>query len=297
MVTFTANKQVVRDYQGKLIAKVFKNRLGNLTYFGLTSPEMKDVRDWLPFFSRIISVERASSQSDYRDQHRVLLTASLCGLDEKLQLLRGDIDEVILSGRDCYGNLLLPPFDVVSLDYSGGLFYRKEDRFVRLEAIKMIVQLGQRKADGFLLFISANCHAVDNGEIKRTLESMRTELNRMQYNGDKLFHEYMKHPSDVMRLAVFVPYFVRMVAAASNCQTTTYPTITYPGNREIEMLSFRLLVRPTGSVVAPRVPQERLNQIMQTPLIRLEKGKTAQSPFRLPKLERRQSSNYGLDAT
>lgn len=287
MITFTANKQVVRDYQGDLVVKVFKDRLCNLTYFGLPSPGMKDVRDWLPFFSRIIAVEREMDACGHRDQHHLLLTASLCGFDEKLQLLRGNIDEIILSGRDNYGNQLLPPFDVVSLDYSGGLFYRKNTHFSRLEAIKKVIELNQNSTGKFLLFISTNCDAVDRGELQRTFQSMRTELNRMRYDGDKLFNECMKDPKDVVRLAIFVPYFVRMVAAAINFQTRTYSTITYPGNRDIEMLNFRFLIRPSNPAVAPRCPQERLDQILKTRLIRLSKGKVTTSPFKLPRLVRK----------
>ena len=286
-VQFTHNKQIVRDYQGNLIAEIFKTRLGNLAYFGLPSPDMMDVRDWLPLFSKVIAVERPTVQSTHRDQHRLLLTASLYGIDEKLYLLRGDIDEIILSGRDDFDNPLIPPFDVVSLDYSGGLFYKKGNRFLRLEAIKKLIEINERKIDGFLLFISANCHAIDQGEIKDTLQNIRTELNRMQKQGDKLYEAYMSHPSDIVRLVIYVSFFIRMTTAARNCHTKTYPAISYPGNRGMEMINFRFLIRPNALAVAPRFPQERLNQILNTPLIRLENGKKVESPFKMPKVRDR----------
>jgi hypothetical protein len=85
---------------------------------------MKDVRDWAPLFSTIVAVERGVVGQEFREQHRLLLTAARYGLIGKLGLLRGDIDDIILTGTDTHGNAARYPFDVISLDYSGGLFYR-----------------------------------------------------------------------------------------------------------------------------------------------------------------------------
>ena len=73
---FTNNKQTVRDLQAETIQKYLKNRLGNLTYFGLPSEEIKDIIDWKPFFSKFIVVERGYSPNFYEKQHILMVNAS-----------------------------------------------------------------------------------------------------------------------------------------------------------------------------------------------------------------------------
>ena len=51
--------------------------------------------------------------------------------------MRGDIDQVLITGKDNFGIAPTWPYDIVSLDYSGGLFYPDgSQQPQRLEAIK-----------------------------------------------------------------------------------------------------------------------------------------------------------------
>lgn len=282
---FTANKQVVRDLQCRVIRDRFSDRLGGLRYFGLCSPEMKDVRDWAPLFSVIVAVERGERGSGFRDQHRLLITAAQHGLSGKIRLLRGDIDEAILRGSDDFGNTIPYPFDVVSLDYSGGLFYRNgSGSFGRLRAIETVIRHQAARTTPFLLFISTNTDAIDQGEVRHTIENIRTELNRGGWNAQEVCDAYLAHCNDVVRLRVYVPYLVNQVAAGVRCHVHTEHVIAYHGNRNVQMLNYRFHLTPDQRTVAPRFPQERLSQIVNAPMLVIEEGTMSNGNFGLPKL-------------
>ena len=75
--------------------------------------------------------------------------------------MRGDIDLIIARGRDLYGNKVVFPFDVISLDYSGGLFYcdRKGNK-TRLQAIAGVVERQARAKKNFVLMMPECIHAL-----------------------------------------------------------------------------------------------------------------------------------------
>ncbi len=104
---FTRNKQSVRDRQGETIQKYLKLKTGSLKYFGLPSDEMKDILDWQPMFSEFIAVERGTAPNYWERQHLLMFNAFKNDILSKVTLLRGDIDLVILSGKDENGNVTL----------------------------------------------------------------------------------------------------------------------------------------------------------------------------------------------
>lgn len=282
---FTGNKQVVRDLQCQLIRRTFGDRLGSLRYFGLCSPEMKDVRDWASLFARIVAVERGEEGEEFRDQHRLLVTAARFGLSGKLRLLRGDVDSVIRDGRDVYGNRVPYPFDVVSLDYSGGLFYLNgAGSFGRLRAIEAMIQNQSGHAVPFLLFLSCNTHAVDAGEVRHTIENIRTELQRGKWNAQEVCDALLRHPDELARLRLYVLFFINQIAAAARYNCHSERVIAYEGNRGVQMLNYRVLLKPDQRTLAPRFPRERLSQLINAPVILIRNGRIMQADLGLPKL-------------
>jgi hypothetical protein len=282
---FTVNKQVVRDLQCEVIRRRFAERLGTLRYFGLCSPEMKDVRDWAPLFSMIVAAERGEDGQEFRDQHRLLVTAAQYGLIGKLGLLRGDIDDIIMTGADSYGNAVRYPFDVVSLDYSGGLFYRNgSGSFKRLRAMETVIHRQTQHGLPFLLLISCNTDGIDTGEVKHTIENIRTELLRGGWNAEEVCGAYLEHSNNLVRLRVYVPYLVSQLAAGDRYHCHSERVIAYRGNRGVQMLNYRLWLKPDQRTLAPRFPQERLSQVMNAPMILIENGEMREENFDLPKL-------------
>jgi hypothetical protein len=283
-VKFTRNKQVVRDLQCDVIRRVFHQRLGHLKYFGLSSPHMKDVRDWAPLFAEFHVAERGQEGKEWLDQHDLLVTAALSGLSGKTMLLRGDIDAIIVNGEDASEVSVSYPFDVVSLDYSGGLLYRNVTGIPRLEAIKRVIQEQGKWQREWLLFISLRLDTPFNGEVKRTLENIRTELCRYGANANVVVQAILIHPREQIRLKVYVPYFVSQVASGARLRSQTEKPVMYTGNNRAPMMNFMFRLRPDARTIAPRFPQERLVQIINSPLREIADGKIKEVTLGLQKL-------------
>ena len=282
---FTHNKQVVRDLQCETIAKYFGDQLGSLSYFGLPSSSLGDVKQWATLLKSITAVERGEIGKEWELQHDLELEAFRCGLFDKLTLLRGDVDQIILTGRDINGKQPLFPFDIVSLDYSGGLFYLDSKGVsVRIAAIEAVVQRQSVRKGNFVLLISCNLDGIDQGEVRGTLANMCTSLNRTGSNGDAVIAAYLKHQSEQARLKLYVPYLLNQFASKYRYHCETQPAIIYSGNLRTEMIAFRVYFKYDGKTIAPREPRERLSQIINAPLIEIVGGVQRQTTLDLPKL-------------
>jgi len=284
-ITFTRNKQVVRDLQCKSIQRHFGSRLGHLKYFGLSSPDMKDVRDWAALFCEFHVVERGREGREHEDQHELLVTAAVHGLSRKMTLLRGEIDAIILVGKDCSGNSVVYPFDVVSLDYSGCILYRdKQNRATRLMAVEELIRQQAAHDRPWLLFLSLRLDAPLDGQLKQALADIRTELRRYGASADEVIDAALAHEQDEVRFKIFVPYFVNQVASKHRLRCQTAKTIIYVGNRGARMMNFQFLLRPEAGALAPRFPQERLVQVINSPFREVRAGRVVETTLGLPKL-------------
>jgi hypothetical protein len=285
---FTENKQVVRDLQFEFIRLKLSGRLGKLSYFGLPSDGMHDVVQWAPVFSQIVAVERGETSAPWETQYTLMRTAFVHGLLGKTTLLRGDIDEVILKGTDTDGNEVAYPFDVVSLDYSGGLFYRTsggEQR--RIRAIQRLIEGQAGVKSDYVLLISCNLDGVDDGEVAHMLSNIGTELERSCMNGVDVVSAYMRCPYKQARLKLYVPYLVGQVAASQNYHSETEDVVFYEGNRGLLMTSYRFYLKHDTRTTAPRAPRERLWQVLNTPFLEVKGGRIPATSLGLPKAVRK----------
>jgi hypothetical protein len=284
---FTLNKQAVRDLQSQTIQKFLKDQLGKLKYFGLPSDEMKDITDWQPFFSEFVAVERGVAPDSWERQHLLMLNAFRNNVLSKLILLRGDVDRIILDGRDEDGNTLHYPFDVVTLDYSGGLLYRDtKGHQYRLAAIRELICKQAEHKVNYLLFISSNLDNCKNAEVRKTLQNIKTELLRYGVTANQVIGAYLDHDNDEPKLKIYVPYFVNQVASGVNYNCETEHTILYLGNQDTRMMNFRFCLTYDPRTTAPRFPRERLAQIINSPMIEIKEGKYSETNLGLPKLRR-----------
>ena len=282
---YTKNKQVIRDLQFEQIKIRFKCRLGYLKYLGLPSEEMKDVADWSAAFKEFVAVERGVEKEPWRTQHKLLLSSFKLGISHKLKLLRGDIDRVIIHGQDEYENPVVYPFDVVNLDYSGGLLYTDEGgTYLRLSAIKKLIEKQAEYKIPYLLFISCNLDNPNTGEIHHTLKNIKTELLRYSGTGKEVIISYLKHKKEEARLKIYVPYIIIQFATYVNYYAESEKVIYYSGNRGIRMMNFRLFLKHDPRTFAPRYPKERLVTIFNRPLLHIINGKIEENSMALPKL-------------
>lgn len=281
---FTLNKQVVRDLQCETITKYFGQSLGRLAYFGLPSSSLDDVVQWSPFLGSITAVERGENGKEWELQHDLELQAFKNGLFDRLTLLRGDIDDVLLQGKDSLGTKVSFPFDIISLDYSGGLFYANKGELKRLKAIDAVFQHQGEPGRNFLFFLSCNLDSIDQGEVKNTFSNIRTTLNRKGSNGDEVLDAFLKHPLDEARLKLYVPYAVNQFAAKSRFHCETQDVIFYTGNLKTRMMAFRFFVKHDARTTTPREPRERLAQIVNAPMVEIIEGQQKITTLGLPKV-------------
>lgn len=283
---FTKNKQVARDLQGETILKYCKAGLGHLSYFGLPSSSLDDVAQWNALLGHITAVEKGEAGKEWEIQHDLEFNAFRLGISDKLVLLRGDIDEILISGVDKNGKTPSFPYDVVSLDYSGGLFYRDDTGLpVRLEAFDALFERQAPARRDFVLFISCNLHAIDQGEVRRTLRIIETELTRYGEQAAAVINAYIDHAEEEPRLSLYVPYLINQVAAKHHFQCQTEPVIVYAGNLSTRMMAFRFFLDFDAETVAIRSPRERLSQLINTPAIQIQDAKQRRTTFGLPKLK------------
>lgn len=281
---FTANKQVVRDLQCEAIRQHLAAKLGKLSYIGLPSSSLEDVQQWFPLFERITAVERGEAGKEWVLQHELQLNAFKLDLSQKLSLLRGDIDAVLIKGADDFGNKPVWPYDVVSLDYSGGLFYQDQNsQPTRLEAIRCLFQHQQTaRASEFVLLLSFRLDRIDQREVRESLNGIRRDLKRYGFQGDQVVDAYLDHPKEQARLKLYVMHMINYIAVQAHFDTTSESPAFYFGNRDAEMMAFRFHHKAARKTFAPRSPKERLNQMINRRMIEIVRGKQTFTNLGLP---------------
>src|SRR2546423_5371213 len=107
MSTFegSSNKALVRRQWDLPIIEQWMKKLGHpLSYFGLPGPSISDLLDWRECLEYCTGVERLRKATEQRKEdlntHRLILKNVMLNGIENFQLLRGQIEDVILDGTD-----------------------------------------------------------------------------------------------------------------------------------------------------------------------------------------------------
>lgn len=276
---FGANKRKVRDMDTSLIERHFKNRKGELRYLGLPASTLTELIKWQDYFAHFSAVERGNPQAPYILQHNLVLTAFQSNLASKLSLLRGDIDDVLIQGADSFGNTLQYPYDVVSLDYSGGLLYKDASgTSKRVDSIRTLIAAQAAHNQDFLLFISVNTDNHDNGEIRTLIETMGRDLSKLGVNIDPTIQQYLRHPLDEARLKLYVPYVISQLSTSSyDCELMK--PIYYSGNRDTRMMHFAFYLVRTRGFAAGKPSRQTFVRIINLPVFECADGQLNETDF------------------
>jgi hypothetical protein len=259
---------------------------GKLRYFGLPSSALADAIAWQDLFCEFVGVERGEQGKEWEVQHDLELQAFRSGISDRIVQLRGDIDSIILRGKDRYGNKLTFPFDVISLDYSGGLFYvDREGGHNRLQAIAGVIERQSKAKKSFVLMVSCNLDSIDQGEVRRSLGHMQTELVRYGAKSEAVLKAYLCDSRDEVRMKLYVPYFVNQAGASHHFHCETQNVIVYDGNKNVRMMAFRFHLTFDPTTQALRSPKERLSQIINKPFLEIVDGQEHEFTAGMPKLD------------
>ena len=246
---------------------------------------LKTCGNGIPLLERITAVERGEAGCEWITQNELLVNAFRFGISQKLTLLRGDIDQILIEGADAYGKQPQWPYDIVSLDYSGGLFYGDETgKPVRLKAIDQVFRRqATSNATDFLFLLSFNLHKVDHHEVTQTFGIIRRDLQRYGQSADEIIDAYLKHSKEQARLKIYVTYLIDRLAVQQNFETESdLPAIFYAGNRNTQMMAFRFYLRKSTRTFAPRAPKQRINQVINRRLIEIIGGNQVPTNLGLP---------------
>jgi hypothetical protein len=281
---FTVNKQKIRELNLRLIERQFHSRKGELKYFGLPAASMKDILLWQDYFMRFTVVERGRPGEEYRLQHNLELTAMRYGLTNRVYLLRGDLDDILLRGQDNYGNLVDYPFDVVTLDYSGGLIYKDlEGKSIRTDSIAELIRRQATLDQSFLLLISCNTDNEDRGEIRRVFNDILTSLAKLKIDATPTIQAFLNHSLEQARLSIYVPYLIRNLSWA-NYQCKPYKPVFYLGNRNTQMMNFSFWLKRTTGTVAGSSERRTLLDLLDLKTFECVEGDLTETDFGIPRV-------------
>jgi len=174
MNSFTSAKSKVRELNLTLL----RNRIPPpWKYFGLPSTSMEDVELLKDSLSCVHAVERGIEGREWKVQHNLAVTAILKGY-RGFKLFRGDIDEIILESHDQGKQMLDWPYDLVNLDYTGGIIY-KNSPLNRVKSIQKVVEEQGNRETSFVLLITVNDKHYDEGEISKVIKELGKECGAL----------------------------------------------------------------------------------------------------------------------
>lgn len=269
----TINKDRVRQEDTKLVSREFKNKGRKLIYLGLPSGEMKDIIEWKEYLSKYTAIERDENQ-----RNAILLTALKENIQDNLTLIFGELDEILLRGKDKFNNELKFPYDVVFLDYFGGIIYRE---FRRINAIKSLIE--KQKFLSFILLMTFNLEESEYAKKQRidVLNKIKTELYSFYPFNEKIknvikdvieWYNFESTP-EFYRQKIFVPFLIKTNSEMLGFRLHCYPPIFYRGFRKNPMIHFQFKLTPGGVSPTKEVSQQTVIDIINMNIKQAESGR------------------------
>lgn len=250
----TPNKTVIRQIWDLPLIKCWRDRVGNqLAYFGLSGPQVHDLRDWHPQLKYCTCVEspgRTKKQRDEADETIGTFNTNvhLHGLSAMTQLLVADVEDVILEGTDKFG--LRPVFadsnpahrmrfnyDLINLDFDGGLGYRDgHGAAKRISALKKLFE--RQEGHNFLLLLTINVRDTLSEEIQGYLTDLRALDRGHQWRESLDWYISRGDGERAYKLKAAVPSFIRAISEPHAFQCFCRPPISYEGHKRAHMMHF-----------------------------------------------------------
>ncbi len=279
----TKNKDRVRKEDKELIEKEFKKKKIKLSYLGMPSGELKDILEWQDYLDKCTAIE-----NDFAQRHMLELNAVRLNLNGRIDILSGDIDDILIQGKDKYGNKLKFPYDIVFLDYFGGILYKG---FRRVNAIKSLIS--KQKGNSFLLFLTFNLKesGYAKNAIINTLRKIKEELSVFCFQDDKTKKQIAKlikwyeDAEEIYRHKIFVPYFIKTNAENVGFKVHAYSPIFYEGFGKNPMLHFIFKLTPEIESPTKAVSGQTMIDIINLNLKEVSKKRVFVSKKRPPYLK------------
>jgi hypothetical protein len=278
------NKDAVRArWDMAILERWAARRERRLSYFGLPGPAILDVLCWRSLLDgRWTAVEeraRSGEKRDLADRAATLLqtNALVNNLSAGLQVLRGDIGEVILRAEDDFQTRPILcddapsheakfTYDVVNLDFDGGLGFKAKSGARRVEALKELFH--RQRGHSFLLFLTINVRDTLGTEVDDYLRSLEADVDPELVNWyrDRGKGEYE------YKLKSVVPVFLLTAAEVHGFDVICHPPLVYTGHASARMVHF-VLELSWKSQIFPAVSRQRASDLLKLPLVEVADGK------------------------
>ncbi len=249
---FTESKNKIRQLNYKAILDCLNIKIPQreYSYFGLPSAEMEDILIWKDLLRNVVAVERGISGQEWKWQHDLARNAIVWGIPG-FSLLRGDIDDLILNSCDTEGQIVNWPFDIINLDYTGGIIYKKKgDLSIRVEALKKLIEKQGRANHSFFLSLTVNDRHADGGEIADVLDEILAQLEERHSSISQIITDAKKGQDK--RRAAFI-YTCHVILGVSRLwfKTNIFKPIFYIGRGDYRMLNMSFCFKHVAGRSAP----------------------------------------------
>lgn len=261
----TENKATIRRLWDRAILERWRRKQtrNTLTYFGLPGPDICDLIDWKDVLDRLRSgVEslgrtKREQKKAIEDMGRLGTNLFVAGIDSGFQLLRGDIEDLILDGVDNDGNrpqitdgrpahIACFGYDVVNLDFDGGIGYREDNGHAkRVAAIKKLFE--RQEGHSFVLFLTINVRDTMGSEIEDYLHGLQTRDRGAGWR--EMIGWYLSRAGGEReyKLKAAVPSFIHVISEARVFQCISRPPIAYVGHKQAHMIHFAFELEAVAS--------------------------------------------------
>ena len=195
---------------------------------------MLDIVEWQNYLDNFTTIERVE-----RQQHLLFLTANVRDVEHRLHALYGEFDEILRSGRDRYGRMPRWPYDLINLDFYGGLLYSD---LARPSALRKLVENQAAHQRSFLQIMTHDLRDGDRGHEKRSfLSDVRKALARdipaLASNVALDWYERMDTP-DAARQSLYTNVFFHDLGENSQFLVNCRPATVYIGTGGTKMIHY-----------------------------------------------------------
>ncbi len=268
--TSTVAKDYVRGELDRSIIEAFRREHypdQPLAYLGLPGPDLLDVRAWREFIGRWTAVQSADTPELRQSAEMLELNALRERLERGFHLVLGNIDEYL--ARDDLRPALQFPYEVVNLDYVGGLVNARDHGTgsLRLDAIRALFTHQNRHA--FVLLLTVNLRDRDEGELEDHAARLEDEMRSLDAfrNVAEVFESH-REQGNAGLLKLYVPCVLDGFALATGYELRFAPPVLYSGSRQ--MMHFVVECLPHTEQIGTRLPrfEDRLAIVNASLLIR-----------------------------
>lgn len=269
----TNNKDLVRRVLTQYVDKEFQAKGSLLRYLGMPSNEIRDIKEWKMYLKYCSAVE-----IDWNRRREMVCNINKDFPDLKYRILAGDIQEIIIKGKDGYGNKLEFPYDIVYLDFYGSLMDRE---LIRIQTINELIKKQRKYRFLFMLTLNYDKRKFNDSLINKEILNLKKKLERMNVeNLDEVFSWYKRNEEYMLKTLVL--YMLTMKAEAEGYKVHNYAPIKYIGCNSCKMITFIFKLEEDKSTVLTGNSDQTLLDIFNVQLKEVINGRVRQSSNQAP---------------